>query len=517
MTNKQTPFYDEKFLYEILKNRDRRFDGRFFVGVTSTGIYCRAVCPARRPKREHCRFFESAAAAESAGFRPCLRCRPELAPEERLPGERLSDLAANALKHIEAGEGGIDAVASSLGVSGRHLRRAFVARYGVSPVQYVQTSRLLFARQLILETSLSFTQIAAAAGFGSPRRMNALFRERYRCNPTELRRGASEDDAGSVVLRVPYHPPYAWRAMLGFLAPRTIEGLEEVHLGEVCLEEVRTEEDRAGKNRTKEGSEGIYRRAVSIVSGDASFDGWFSVSNDERASVLSVEVSPSLVPVLGRVVARIKRLFDTACRPDEIERTLGAMTEICPGLRVPGSFDSFEMSARAVLGQQITVQAARTLARRLTEALGESVETPFPGLRRVFPTPRKILLADDGALGNLGIVRTRQRAIRALAELASGGGLEPRADIGEQIRGLKELPGVGDWTAQYIAMRALSWPDAFPHTDYAVKAAMKDVAATPGEILARAEAWRPWRAYAAMLLWHRRGEETKHEEGEGRR
>jgi AraC family transcriptional regulator of adaptative response / DNA-3-methyladenine glycosylase II len=508
MTNKQTPFHDEKFLYEILKNRDRRFDGRFFVGVTSTGIYCRAVCPARRPKREHCRFFESAAAAESAGFRPCLRCRPELAPEESSPGERLSDLAASALRHMEAGEGGIDAVASSLGVSGRHLRRAFAARYGVSPVQYVQTSRLLFARQLILETSLSFTQIAAAAGFGSPRRMNALFRERYRCNPTELRRGTPADGAGSVVLRVPYHPPYAWRAMLDFLAPRTIEGAEEVR-----LEEAPAEEGRAGKNRIQTGPGGIYRRAVSVMSGDSSCDGWFSVSNDENASALRVEASISLVPVLGRVVARIKRLFDTACRPEEVEGTLGAMTEICPGLRVPGSFDSLEMAARAVLGQQITVQAARTLARRLTEALGESVETPFPGLRRVFPTPRKILLAGDGALGGLGIVRTRQRAILALAELALSGGLEPRADIGEQIRGLKELPGVGDWTAQYIAMRALSWPDAFPHTDYAVKAAMKDMATTPGEILARAEEWRPWRAYAAMFLWRRHGEETRKKEG----
>jgi AraC family transcriptional regulator of adaptative response / DNA-3-methyladenine glycosylase II len=227
-----------------------------------------------------------------------------------------------------------------------------------------------------------------------------------------------------------------------------------------------------------------------------------------------VEVSLSLVPVLSRVVARVKRLFDTACRPEILERTLGAMTEICPGLRVPGSFDAFEMAVRAVLGQQITVQAARTLARRLTETLGAHVDTPFSGLSRVFPTPRKILQSDDATLGGLGIVRTRQRAIRALAELALNGGLEPRADIGEQIRGLKELPGVGEWTAQYIAMRTLSWPDAFPHTDYAIKAAMQDTAATPGEILERAEAWRPWRAYAAMFLWREYGERAREKENE---
>jgi AraC family transcriptional regulator of adaptative response / DNA-3-methyladenine glycosylase II len=333
--------------------------------------------------------------------------------------------------------------------------------------------------------------------------MNALFRERYRCNPTELRRGVSAGDgAGSVVLRVPYHPPYAWKVMLGFLAPRAIEGLEEVQMEEVQMDGIR-------------GEGGLYRRTISVASGDlsASRDGWVSVSCDEKTSSLRAEVSLSLVPVLGRVVARVKQFFDTACRPEDVERTLGAMTEICPGLRVPGCFDPFEMAARAVLGQQITVQAARTLARRLTEALGEKVTTPFQGLRRAFPTPRKLLLTDDETLGRLGIIRTRRNAIRALAELTLSGGLAPQADIEGQVRALKDLPGVGEWTAQYIALRALSWPDAFPHTDYAVKAAMRDFflseTATPGEILERAEAWRPWRAYATMFLWRKHGEETQ--------
>jgi AraC family transcriptional regulator of adaptative response / DNA-3-methyladenine glycosylase II len=319
--------------------------------------------------------------------------------------------------------------------------------------------------------------------------MNSLFRERYRCNPTELRRGTPVGSE-SILLRIPYHPPYAWRAILDFLAQRSIEGLEEV---------------RPEGAQPEENSSGFYRRAVSLTSGESSCDGWFSVSNDEGTSSLRVEVSLSLVPVLSRVTARVKQLFDTACRPGDVKKTLGAMTEICPGLRLPGSFAAFEMAVRAVLGQQITVQAARTLARRLTEALGERVETPFPGLCRVFPTPRKILQSGDDALGSLGIVRTRQLAIRALAELALEGGLEPRADMGEQMRVLKTLPGVGDWTAQYIAMRALSWPDAFPHTDYAIKAAMTAAqgAKNPREILERAEAWRPWRAYAAMFLWRK--------------
>jgi AraC family transcriptional regulator of adaptative response / DNA-3-methyladenine glycosylase II len=479
---------DDEFLYEILKNRDKRFDGRFFFGATSTGIYCRPVCPARRPKRENCRFFESAAAAENAGFRPCLRCRPENAPDDMsaLSAERLAGLAAKALQ-CTTDETRVGKIASELGVSDRHLRRVFISRYGVSPVQYAQTSRLLFARRLILETNLNFTQIAMASGFGSVRRMNALFRERYRCNPTELRRNAAAGrDAGSVVLHIPCRSPYAWRELLDFLTPRAIEGVEEAR-------------------------DGVYRRVVSLDSTDDSHDGWVAVSCGEGRSgfmgpVLNAEVSLSLTPVLGRVLARLKRLFDTDTRPEDMAEPLGSLTKACPGLRVPGCFDAFEMGARAVLGQQITVKAAHTLTTRLVAALGRKISTPFPTLHRAFPTPQILLETDGDTLGRMGIVRTRQRALHALAEYALSGGLKPRADIEGQIRDLQKLPGIGEWTAQYIALRVLDWPDAFPHTDYAVKAAMGNIPS--GDILKAAERWRPWRAYATMYLWLEHGERS---------
>ncbi|MDR3264538.1 MAG: helix-turn-helix domain-containing protein, partial [Synergistaceae bacterium] len=353
---------------------------------------------------------------------------------------------------------------------------------GVSPVRYAQTFRLLFARRLILETSLSFTQVAMASGFGSVRRMNALFRERYRCNPTELRRDARVGgDAGSVVLRIPCRAPYAWSALLDFLAVRAIEGVEEVR-------------------------EGVYRRVVSLSSGDVSHCGWVAVSRDEKNSALgetaalNAEVSLSLAPVLGQVVARLKRLFDTDSRPGDVMETLGAMTEVCPGLRVPGCFDAFETGVRAVLGQQITIRAAHTLTTRLVEALGEETATPYPTLRRMFPDPRRLLETDDDTLGRMGIVRNRQRALHALAEFALSGGLLPRADVEGQIRDLQKLPGIGEWTAQYIAMRTLDWPDAFPHTDFGVRTALGNI--PPGDILKLAERWRPWRAYATMYLWY---------------
>jgi AraC family transcriptional regulator of adaptative response / DNA-3-methyladenine glycosylase II len=405
--------------------------------------------------------------------------------------ERIVGLAARALQREKTETGGIGKIAASLGVSDRHLRRIFVARYGVSPVRYGQTCKLLFARRLILETGLSFTQIAMASGFGSVRRMNALFRERYRCSPTELRRGSVIDNMGSdmesVSLRLLCRSPYAWRELLDFLALRTIGGVEEV-------------------------KDSAYRRIVALESKGVSHRGWVAVSWDERSSalaktfVLKAEVSLSLLPVLGSVMVRLKRLFDTDSRPEDVEKALGDVTEACPGLRVPGCFDAFEMGVRAILGQQITVKAAHTLVTRLA-ALGEKGKTPFSGLDRFFPTPQKLLEIDGDTLGRMGVVRSRQRALYAFAEFALSGGLEPRADIEGQIRDLQKLPGIGEWTAQYVAMRALDWPDAFPHTDYAVKAAMGN--APPADILKAAERWRPWRAYATMYLWLKHGEKGR--------
>jgi AraC family transcriptional regulator of adaptative response / DNA-3-methyladenine glycosylase II len=289
-----------------------------------------------------------------------------------------------------------------------------------------------------------------------------------------------------VSVRILCHPPYAWRELLNFLMPRAVEGVEEV-------------------------KDSAYRRVAALRSKGDCRKGWIAVSCDGDGAAenfaLKVDVSLSLVPVLSCVTARLKRLFDTDSRPGEIRQVLGDMADARPGLRLPGCFDAFEMGVRAVLGQQITVKAARTLATRLASELGEKADTPFPGLYRFFPTPQKLLETSGDTLGRLGVVRSRQRALHALAEFALSGGLEPRADIEGQIRDLKKLPGVGEWTAQYIAMRALDWPDAFPHTDYAVKAAMGNI--PPGEILEIAERWRPWRAYAAMYLW------LGHEKGRG--
>jgi len=369
--NKNTLAYDDDFLYEILKNRDQRFDGRFFFGVTSTGIYCRPICPARQPKRENCVFFASAAEAENAGFRPCKRCRPEAAPNN-----------------------------------------------------------------------------------------------------------AGKSDPASISLRLPCRKPYAWMDLLDFLAPRAIEGMEEV------------------KN-------GVYRRVVSLNSKNATSIGWTAISYSEKDCALNAEVSLSLAPVLELVTDRLKRMFDVDTRPEDVAAVLGDMTEVCPGLRIPGCFDGFEMGVRAILGQQVTVKTAHTFVTRIVETLGGKVETSFPELYRVFPSPRVFLEADGDALGRMGVIRSRQRALRAFAEFASSGGLEPKADIESQIDDMKKLPGIGAWTAQYVAMRALNWPDAFPHTDYAVKSAMGNI--PPDDILKIAERWRPWRAYATMYLWREHG------------
>jgi AraC family transcriptional regulator of adaptative response / DNA-3-methyladenine glycosylase II len=305
-------------------------------------------------------------------------------------------------------------------------------------------------------------------------------------NVTEPRYAAEDHDAESVLLRISCRQPYAWRALLDFLAPRAIRGVEEVEEAEKAEE-------------VEKGQDAVYRRVVSLDAEGNVHCGWVAVSYNSGNSLLNARICLPLTPVLGQIVARLKRLFDTDSCPEDMAEKLGVMANACPGLRVPGCFDAFEMGVRAVLGQQITVKAAHTLMARLVETLGSEVATPFPTLCRAFPTPRKVLETDGDTLGRMGIVRTRQRALWALAEAALSGELEPKADIEGQIRDLQKLPGIGEWTAQYLAMRALSWPDAFPHTDYAVKAAMGNI--PPRAILEAAERWRPWRAYATMYLW----------------
>ena len=469
---------DHDIAYAALISRDHRFDGQIFVGVSTTGIYCRPVCPARKPRKEHCTFFPSAAAAESAGFRPCLRCRPEEAPGNA-PVDRVARLASVAAHTIEEGgtfELTITRLAENLGVSSRHLRRAFRQTFGVSPVRYAQTQRLLLARQLLAGSDLSVLDVAMTSGFGSVRRLNELFRSRYGSTPSSIRRLSDPRRPDTLVFELGFRPPYAWEAILGFLGNRAMKGVEHA--------------DRDA-----------YRRSV-LLSGKGKYhSGWISVERSEGRNTLRLTLSESLAPVVPAVLARIRHLFDLECHPEAVGQVLGPLVSRVPGIRVPGVFDGFEMAVRAVLGQQISVAGARTLAGRLIESFGEPVSTPCSEVSRTFPRAECIAALNPEDLAGLGVFGSRVRAILALAENSSRGtlALAPIPDPEGEIRLLRSLPGIGEWTAQYIAMRAMAWPDAFPHTDYGIMKVLNE--RSPRRILEIAEQWRPWRAYAAMALW----------------
>lgn len=476
---------DDDACYQAVLARDGRFDGRFFVAVASTGIYCRPICRVRTPKRSNCSFYPSAAAAEAQGYRPCLRCRPELAP-----GHAAMD-AAGRLAHAAAGliedgrEQSLEALARRLGVTDRHLRRVFTAEFGVAPVAYAQTQRLLLAKRLLTDTRLPITQVALSTGFASVRRFNDLFRRRYRLQPRQLRKmpSTSGNGDGQLVFELAYRPPYDWRRQLAFLAARCVQGVEVV------------EQD-------------CYLRTVAIESASGSHRGWIRVAHRPRRHTLAVTLCDSLSGAVPQVLARVRHQFDLSCRPEDIARHLGALAATAPGLRVPGAFDGFEVAVRAVLGQQITVSAARTLACRLADSLGESITTPHASLRRTFPSPVLLARADAAHLGRLGVTRARQRALGGLADACASGELllSPAADVESTLHKLLSLPGIGPWTAQCIAMRALGWPDAFPHTDYGVLKALAP--ATAAQALKQAETWRPWRAYATVHLWNSLHPET---------
>jgi AraC family transcriptional regulator of adaptative response / DNA-3-methyladenine glycosylase II len=474
---------DAESCYRALAARDPRFDGVFFVGVTTTRIYCRPVCPASTPGRERCRFFPSAAAAEQAGFRPCLRCRPELAPGHA-PVDAARHLAYAVAARIEAGAlddgGSLETLAAEFGRSSRQLRRAVRQELGVSPVELAQTHRLLLAKQLLTETRLPVIQVALASGFASVRRFNALFRSHYRLTPSRLRRARGPTSGeGSVRLRLSYRPPLAWPEMLRYLAGRSLAGVE-------CV---------CGPCYLRTAALGKHR-------------GWVRVEPVEGRNALAVELSLSLVPVLPGLLARLRNLFDLNARPDVIVRHLGGDARIgpairrCPGLRVPGAFHGFELAVRAVLGQQVSVRAATTVAGRMAAAFGQPIETPFPGLNRLSPTPERLAAVDIAELAALGIPGKRAETVRTLARAAAAGQLplEPGPAPGDTLGRLLQLPGVGEWTAQYIVMRAARWPDAFPHGDLGLRNGMGEMSS--GQLLRTAEAWRPWRAYAAMHVWH---------------
>ena len=483
-------FSDGNALYAAFTAHDVRFDGRVYVCVSSTGIYCRPVCRVRMPKQANCTFQPSAAAAEAAGFRPCLKCRPELAPgfSPADAAGRLARMAALVIEEDCLTDDGVAGLADRLGVTDRHVRRVFSREYGVAPVQYLQTRRLLLAKSLLADTDLPATHIAFAAGFGSIRRFNDAFKKHDRMPPTAVRKQGRADTAtrkDAVTLYLGYRPPYDWPTLLAFLESRAIPGVE-------CV------------------ADGEYRRAVRLESGGLAHSGWLSVTLAEKRNALAVTIASSLLPVLAKVLARVRHLFDLDSDPAAIYSALSCMNEFKPrlcraGTRLPGCFDPFEMAVRAVLGQQITVKAARTLAGRVAQTFGNPVATPFANVDRTFPSPADICKLEGAAeshLGPIGVIAARSRSIRALAEAMIAGEipLTPSSDAEDQMRKLLVLPGFGPWTVEYLAMRALGWPDAFPHTDYGVKKAMDDRGAK--EILAIAEAWRPWRSYATFNLWN---------------
>lgn len=480
---------DSHALYKAFQSKDARFDGRFFVGVTSTGIYCRPVCRAKMPKEANCLFFHTAAEAEKAGFRPCLICRPELAPGLAIT-DATSVLAKRAARYIEENCGdsnSLTALAARLGYTDRHLRRVFAEEYHVSPVEYMQTCRLLLAKNLLTDSGLSVTEVAMASGFGSLRRFNDVFQRRYHLSPTGFRKQvkAGKGKGNTVTVAVGYQAPYAWDRLLRFLALRAIPGVESV-------------------------SDNRYSRTVRMTGKDGNaLVGWLSVSNRPEKSVLSVTMSDSLLPVLPQVLGRVRNLFDLHCDPYAVAERLVTADGKFPGsfvcgLRVPGCFDGFELCVRAVLGQQITVQAAGTLAGRIAKAFGTPLASEQTGLTYVFPSAEEMLGLDgkiEAHLGPLGVIAPRARAIQALSreivtgELSFGFG----GDVEAAIKKLMEIPGIGAWTALYIAMRALGNPDAFLETDLGIRKALGN--RKPKEIRELSEQWKPWRSYATMALW----------------
>lgn len=480
--------------YAAIQSRDERFDGRFFTGVLTTGIFCRPVCPARTPLRENVRFFATAAGAAEAGFRPCLRCRPEHAPD--LDPHGATALVARGSRLIANGaldEGGVDALAARLHISARQLRRHFVRELGVPPLAIAQTRRLLFAKKLIDETALPMTEIAFAAGYASVRRFNDALRQTYGRAPSDLRRQRAVEtdvrptDQAHIELKLFYRPPYQWPLLLRFLGAHLLPGVEAI--------------DERG-----------YRRTLRM--GDAA--GIVAVRPVPDARHLLLRVPLSLTKHARAISESAKRLFDLNAEPDAVgehlraDEALRPLIDRWPGLRVPGAWDPFEVAVRTILGQQVSLQAATTLAGRLIRAFGEPLDDSLCDgeLTHLFPTPQRLADAD---IAQIGMPSRRAAAINTLASAVASGALSlgTGAALDETLARLTALPGIGSWTANYIALRALGEPDAFPAGDLILRRALADsprAALTERQLLARAETWRPWRGYAAMALWTDYGE-----------
>lgn len=465
---------DDATCHAAAEARDKRFDGLFFIGVTSTGIYCRCVCSARTPRRENRRFFPSAAAAERAGFRPCLLCRPELAPGAA-PVDAAERLAHAAVHRIQAGaleSQGLEDLARELGVTDRHLRRVVLRVFGATPVDIAQTHRLLTAKRLLRDTTLGMTQVAFAAGFQSVRRFNALFLERYGMAPSRVRGTRLRQVPGLTFTLAP-RGPFDGGAPFAHHAARRVARMEST------------------------GGHMTFTRTLAV----GAQAGWLTI--DFAGAAPRLTLSDGLVPAFRAIVAAVRGALDLDTDVLAINAALGKAgfardVTHDPDLRLPGAIDPFELAIRAVIGQQVTVKAATTIVGRLVERFGMPIETDIPGLDRLFPGPERIAEAGAARIAKLGVPLARARAVHAVADAVRSGDLVLRRGAIEAGRaGLGRIPGVGPWTLEYICLRALGDPDAFPFGDSALRAAWD------GELEMAAERWRPWRAYAAARLWRR--------------
>jgi len=476
--------FDTRALDRARASRDARFDGKFFIAVTSTRIYCRPVCKVRDAKRSNIRYYPTAAAAAEAGFRPCLRCRPEAAPGTPAWLGTLG-VVRRGLRLIEEGaldDRSVEEMAEQLGIGARHLHRLFVQHLGASPIAIAQTRRLHFAKQLLDETRLPITSIAMAAGFRSIRRFNDLFRQTYRRPPREIRKLRSADlrEAGTdeVVLRLAYRPPYDWTHLHRFLALRAIPGVET-------------------------SDQWSYARTVATAGG-----GWalVRVRQAEGDNALEFRVSSADPRALLHLSTVARRVFDLAADPATIataladDRILAPLVERRPGLRIPGVWDPFECAVRAIVGQQVSLAAGLTLVRRLVERAGRPISSSIDALTHLFPAPAAIVDAD---LSGLGLTSNRIVALKSLAAAIVDGALDFGAGAEEVIATLTRIRGIGAWTAHYIALRALGEPDAFPSADLVLRKAASGSNGTlsASALESRAETWRPWRGYAAIHLW----------------
>ena len=481
---------DPDTCYRAALSSDSRFDGVFFLGVTSTGIYCRTVCRARKPRKANCRFFANASLAEQAGFRPCKLCRPEQSPRLSV-FDFGSAMVATAVQRIEQGVltngNSLQQLADHLGVSLRHMRRVFQSHMGVNPVQLAQTQRLLLAKRLLSETNLPVIQIAMASGFGSLRRCNALFKSTYGVSPTHFRDKKlltknKSNEVSSITLTLGYRPPYAWPELLKYFQARAIPGVEWI-------------------------DDDCYARTIQI----ADRIGWLRVTHDGIHHSLKVEIDSNLIGVIPQVLSRVRRAFDLDAMPTAISELLAddpilaESVSRSPGLRLPGTLDFFETAVRTIIGQQVSVGAATTVMCRIVKAFGQPIETPFPQLNLRTILPNRIARESIDTLAPLGLNSARANAILLIARAIVDGKiqLEDSIDPESTVAQLQQLNGIGPWTANYFGMRILGWPDAFIASDLVVRKRLAPL--TVKQIEIRSQAWRPWRAYAVMHLWNASG------------